>query len=359
MFSLLRERDVLLHHPYDSFGPVLDLVRQAARDPKVVAIKMTLYRVGPDSPIVAALREARENGIQVSALVELKARFDEANNIEWAQALENAGVHVVYGLLGLKVHTKMTLIVRREPDGMRRYVHLGTGNYNPVTAMIYTDLGLMSSDPDLCADASDLFHSLTGYSAKTDYAKMLVSPHSMRKALLERITREIEQHKETGNGRIIFKMNSLVDKACIKKLYKASQAGVKIDLLVRGICCLRPGVDRVSENITVTSIVGRFLEHARAYYFHNGGDEEILMGSADLMPRNLNGRVELLFPVEDDRLRNAIRDDLLLEQLADNVRARRMLPDGTYERLEPGEGEKKIDHQSRRLGRLGSWHPEE
>jgi polyphosphate kinase len=358
-FSVLRERDILLYHPYDSFNPVLELIRQASRDPKVVAIKMTLYRVGPDSPIVAALREARENGIQVSALIELKARFDEANNIEWAQALEKAGVHVVYGLLGLKVHTKMCLIVRREADGMRRYVHLGTGNYNPVTAKIYTDLGLLSSDPDLGADVSDLFHALTGYSAKTDYEKILVSPHSMRKALLQRIDREIKVHRKEGGGRLIFKMNSLVDKACIKKLYKASQAGVQIDLNVRGICCLRPGVDRVSENIRVTSIVGRFLEHARAYYFRNGGDEEILVGSADLMPRNLNGRVELLFPVENERLKRAIRDDILLEQLEDNIRARRLLPDGSYERLRPQEGDKDRDCQAKRLSKRGSWHIED
>lgn len=359
LFSVLRERDVFIHLPYDSFNPVLELIRQASRDPHVVAIKITLYRVGPNSPVVAALREARENGIQVSALIELKARFDEANNIEWAQALEDAGVHVVYGLMGLKVHTKMALIVRREPDGMRRYVHLGTGNYNPVTAKIYTDLGLLSSNPDLAADVSDLFHSLTGYSAKTEYAKILVAPTSMRKGLLQRIDREITSHKEHGGGRLIFKMNSLVDKACIKRLYKASQAGVKIDLIVRGICCLKPGIERVSENITVRSIVGRFLEHARAYYFRNGGDEEILVGSADMMPRNLNGRVELLFPVEDPRLMAAIRDGILLEQLKDNVRTRRLLPDGSYERLQPGEGEEPIDTQERGLAQRGAWHLEE
>ncbi len=356
IFSVLRQKDVLLYHPYDSFSPVLDLIQSAARDPKVVAIKTTLYRVGPDSPVVAALREARENGIQVSALVELKARFDEANNIEWAQALEDAGVHVVYGLVGLKVHTKMALIVRREDDGMRRYIHVGTGNYNPITAKIYTDLGHLSTDPALGDDVSDLFNALTGYSSKTEYSTILVSPHSMRRGLLERIGREIEQHKKSGDGRIILKMNSLVDKACIKKLYEASQAGVRIDLIVRGICCLRPGVPRVSENITVTSIVGRFLEHARAYYFRNGGDEEMLIGSADLMPRNLNGRVELLYPIREERLRNAILEDILQEQLADNVQAYRLQQDGSYERLAAGEDERKVDSQALRIAHRGSWH---
>ena len=359
VFSVLRGRDVLLYHPYDSFAPVLELIQTAARDPQVVAIKITLYRVGPDSPVVAALREARENGVQVSALVELKARFDEANNIEWAQALEEAGVHVVYGLVGLKVHTKMALIVRREQGGMRRYVHIGTGNYNPVTAKIYTDLAHLSSDPELGADVSDLFNSLTGYSSKTEYAKLVVSPHSMRRGLLERIEREIEHQESDGNGRIILKMNSLVDKACIQALYRASQAGVDIDLIVRGICCLRPGVPRVSENITVTSIVGRFLEHARAYYFRNGGDEEVLIGSADMMPRNLNGRVELLYPIRDPQLRRAVRDDILLEQLRDTAQAHRLQADGTYVRVEPPEGEAELDSQAHRIAQRGSWHCEE
>lgn len=356
VFSTLRQRDVLLHHPYDSFYPVVDFVREAAEDPDVVAIKITLYRVGPNSPIVAALRNARENGKQVAALVELKARFDEENNMVWARALEEAGVHVVYGLVGLKVHTKMALVVRREPEGMRRYVHLGTGNYNPVTAKIYTDLGYLTSDPALCADVSALFNSLTGYSTADSYRKLLVSPHSMRAQFLERIEREIEVHRREGGGRLIFKMNSLVDKACIRALYRASQEGVQIDLIVRGICCLRPGVERVSENIRVISIVGRFLEHARAYYFRNGGDEELLVGSADLMPRNLNGRVELLFPVEDPRLRDAIRDDVLGRQLRDNRQSRVLRPDGSYERRAPAKDEAELDSQAEGLLQAGSWH---
>ncbi|MDX1502650.1 MAG: polyphosphate kinase 1, partial [Thermoanaerobaculia bacterium] len=278
-FQVLKQRDVLLYHPYDSFRPVVDFLHEAARDPKVLAIKQTLYRVGPDSPIVAALKEARERGKQVAALVELKARFDEQNNIVWARELERAGVHVVYGLLGLKVHCKMCLVVRRERDGIVRYVHLGTGNYNPVTARVYTDLGYLTRDAEIADDVSDLFNALTGYSRKTTYRKLLVAPQAMRRQLLERIQREIDHHEQEGNGHLAFKMNSLVDKRCIQALYRASQAGVKVDLQVRGICCLRPGLPGVSETITVTSVVGRFLEHPRIYYFRNGGDEEILLGS--------------------------------------------------------------------------------
>jgi polyphosphate kinase len=357
IFSVLKERDVLLYHPYDSFKPVVDLIRKAASDPNVVAIKQTLYRVGPNSPIVTALREARENGKQVSAIVELKARFDEENNIVWARALERAGVHVVYGLVGLKTHAKMCLIVRRESDGVRRYVHLGTGNYNPVTARIYTDLGYLTSDPDITADISDLFNALTGYSRKQSYRKILVSPHGMRTSILERIKREIDCHeKNNGGGHIAMKMNSLVDKACIRALYEASQAGVRVDLQIRGICCLRPGVPRVSENIHVTSVVGRFLEHPRIYYFHNCGEKVILMGSADLMPRNLDGRVEVLFPIQDARLRDSVRDDVLNLHLADNVKARVLGPDGKFRRLAPTEQENAIDSQATRLAEPGSWH---
>jgi polyphosphate kinase len=356
IFSVLRERDILLYHPFDSFNPVIDFVRTAASDPDVVAIKQTLYRVGPNSPIVEALSEARENGKQVSAMVELKARFDEENNIVWARALEQAGVHVVYGLLGLKTHAKMCLVVRREADGIRRYVHLGTGNYNPVTARIYTDLGLLTSDPEIAADASDLFNALTGYSRKQEYRKLLVSPHAMREAILARIEREIEAHRQGGEGHLAFKMNSLVDKACIKALYAASQAGVRVDLQIRGICCLRPRVPRVSENITVTSVVGRFLEHSRIYYFRNGGEEEILLGSADLMPRNLDSRVETLFPVEDPRLCRSIRDDILFLHLSDNVQARSLDSDGSYHRLSAGENDTAVDSQLLRLTERGSWH---
>ena len=359
IFSVLKRRNILLYHPYDSFAPVVDFVREAARDPDVLAIKQTLYRVGPNSPIVAALQEARENGKQVSVLVELKARFDEENNIVWARALERAGVHVVYGLLGLKTHAKVCLVVRREPDGLMRYLHLGTGNYNPVTARIYTDLGYLTADPELAADASLLFNSLTGYSAKASYDKLLVAPGEMRGRILERIQREIARHRDQGEGHIVFKMNSLVDKPCIKALYQASMAGVKVDLQVRGICCLKPGVERVSENITVTSIVGRFLEHPRIYYFRNGGDEEILLGSADLMPRNLDGRVETLFPVTDEAIRKALRDKILFRHLADNTKSRRLLPSGEYERLRPAEGERAVNSQAELLVEAGAWHVDE
>ena len=358
IFKVLRERNVLLYHPYDSFKPVVRFVRQAASDPDVVAIKQTLYRVGPNSPIVQALQEARENGKQVSAIVELKARFDEENNIVWARALERAGVHVVYGLVGLKTHAKMCLVVRREAEGVRRYVHLGTGNYNPVTAKIYGDLGYFTGDPDITADVSDLFNALTGYSRKQEYRKILVSPHGMRQAVIARIRREIECHEKNGSGRIVFKMNSLVDKACIRALYEASQAGVRVDLQVRGICCLRPGVPRVSENITVTSVVGRFLEHTRIYYFRNGGEEEIFLGSADLMPRNLDGRVEVLFPVEDPGLRAALRDDVLHLHLVDNVQSRLLSADESFSRLTPSPGSVAVDSQSIRLAEPGSWHLE-
>ncbi len=359
IFSVLRRRDVLLYHPYDSFLPVVDFVRVAAKDPKVLAIKQTLYRVGPNSPIVQALREARENGKQVSVLVELKARFDEEHNIVWARALEQAGVHVVYGLLGLKTHAKMCLVVRREPDGLRQYLHLGTGNYNPVTARIYSDLGYLTCNSEIARDVSNLFNSLTGYSTEIEYQKLLVAPGAMRRQILDRIEREIRFHKKSGNGHIAFKMNSLVDKACITALYKASMAGVKVDLQIRGICCLRPGVERVSENIRVTSIVGRYLEHARIFYFHNGGDEEILLGSADLMPRNLDGRVETLFPVQDPDLRNSLRDDILQVHLSDNVQSRLLRSDGTYKRVHAGPDESVVNSQEILMGSAGSWHLED
>lgn len=337
-FAVLRRRNVLLYHPYDSFTPVVDFVREAARDPDVVAIKQTLYRVGPDSPIVEALMEARENGKQVAALVELKARFDESNNIVWARALERAGVHVVYGVLGLKTHAKMCLVVRQEKEGMRCYAHLGTGNYNPVTARLYTDLGYLTRDPEIAADVADLFNALTGISQKQSYRKLLVAPGTMRRELLRRIDREVESHAEEGGGHLAFKLNSLVDKATIQALYRASRAGVKVDLQVRGICCLRPGIPEVSENITVTSIVGRFLEHSRILYFRNGGDEEIFVGSADLMPRNLDGRVEVLFPVEDPRLLPRLRDNILFAHLQDTHCAQLLRADGTYQRLRPEDG---------------------
>ncbi|RMH19264.1 MAG: polyphosphate kinase 1 [Acidobacteria bacterium] len=358
LFSVLRDRCYVLFHPYDSFAPVTQLVRDAAHDPQVLAIKITLYRTGPRSPLVAALMEARQNGKQVAAVVELKARFDEENNIVWARALEKAGVHVVYGLLGLKTHAKLCLVVRREDDGIRRYVHLSTGNYNPITARIYTDLGCFTCDPALADDVSDLFNALTGFSRKGSYRKLLVAPGGMRSALLERIEREIERHRREGGGQLAFKMNALVDKACIQALYRASQAGVKIDLLVRGICCLRPGIPGLSDTIRVTSIVGRFLEHARIYYFRNGGEEEMLVGSADLMPRNLDHRVETLFPIDDRRLLAAVRDDVLFRQLRDNQKARRLLADGTYERVVPQPGEEPVDAQQQLLVEGGGWRLE-
>jgi polyphosphate kinase len=334
LFDLIRRHDLLLYHPYDSFTPVVDFVREAANDPDVLAIKMTLYRVGSNSPIVQALQEAQENGKQVAVLLELKARFDEENNIVWARTLENVGVHVRYAVIGLKTHAKMCLVIRKEADGIQRYVHMGTGNYNPLTSRLYTDLSFFTYDPAIGADCSDLFNALTGYSLKTTYRKLLVAPW-MRPALLQRIEREIKRHHEHGDGYIAFKMNALVDPQCIQALYRASQAGVKIDLQVRGICCLRPGIAGVSETISVTSIVGRFLEHTRIYYFRNGGQHDVLIGSADLMQRNLDRRVEILFPIENVYLRDRIINDVLAIHLQDNVQTRRLLPDGHYERMHP------------------------
>ena len=277
--------------------------------------------------------EARENHKQVAVLLELKARFDEEHNIAWSRALEQAGVHVVYGVLGLKTHAKMCLVVRREPEGLQRYVHMSTGNYNPSTGRIYTDLSYFTCDPALGADVADLFNALTGYSRQETYRKLLVAPVTMRQELLARIAREAERQRQHGDGYLAFKVNALVDKACIQALYRASQAGVKIDLQVRGICCLRPDLPGLSDTITVTSIVGRFLEHARVYYFRNGGEEEVWLGSADLMPRNLDRRVEILFPVQDPRLRQIIVKDVLQIHLHDTVQARRLQADGSYERL--------------------------
>lgn len=332
IFAAIEHQDILLHHPYDSFTPVIDFLKQAARDPDVLAIKQTLYRVGRHSPVVTALLEAAENDKQVAVLVELKARFDEESNIEWAKKLENAGVHVIYGLLGLKTHSKITLVVRREGDEIRRYVHLGTGNYNHITAQLYEDLGLFTCDNAIGEDVTDLFNYLTGYSDKKDYSKLLVAPINLREGMTRLIRREIENHKNDGSGQLIFKVNSLVDSSIIQELYQASQAGVKVNLLVRGICCLRPGLKGVSENIRVTSIVGRFLEHSRMYYFHNGGKEEIYLGSADLMPRNINRRVEALFPIRDLAMIRYLHDDVLQTYLTDNVKARHMTSNGAYSR---------------------------
>ena len=332
IFSTIRRGDILFHHPFDSFQPIVGMLQKAAKDPNVLAIKITLYRVGRNAPVVDALLEAAENGKQIAVLLELKARFDEESNIGWARKLEEYGVHVVYGLLGLKVHCKAALIVRKEGDVIRRYAHLSTGNYNSVTAQLYTDIGMLTCDADIGADCSDLFNFLTGYSAKSKYRKLLVAPNSLRNRFEELLEREIDHQKAGRPARLILKMNSLVDRKMIQLLYEASQAGVKVDLLVRGICCLRPGVPGVSDNIHVTSIVGRFLEHSRIFYFLNGGEEEIYLGSADLMPRNLNRRVEVLFPVRDAGLIATLRDDILGTYLKEQAKARHMLPDGKYVR---------------------------
>jgi len=332
LFSVIRERDILLYHPYDSFQPVVDFIDRAAADPDVLSIKQTLYRVGSNSPIVKALMKAAELGKQVAVLVELKARFDEENNIVWAKALEEVGAHVIYGLPGLKTHSKLTMIVRREPEGLRRYLHLGTGNYNPSTGKLYTDYSFFTDDEALAGEVAELFNALTGYFRHTDYHNLLVSPISTRKRIIEMIEREIEWAKKSGSGHVIMKMNSLVDAATIRALYKASCAGVTIDLVVRGICCLKPGVQGVSENIRVISIIGRYLEHSRAYWFANGGRPEVYLGSADIMPRNLDDRVETLFPIFDPALVERVKADLDL-MLSDNVKAWRIRPDGTCEPL--------------------------
>ena len=357
IFTAIRERDIVLHHPFESFEPVVALIRQAAHDPDVLAIKMTLYRVGKNSPIVEALMDAALAGKEVACLVELKARFDEESNIEWARSLEAAGVHVVYGLVGLKTHSKVALVVRREGGKIRRYVHIGTGNYNAVTATLYTDLGLLTCDPKMGEDASQLFNLITGYARVNDYRRFLVAPVDLRDGITRLIAREAEHARAGRPGRIIMKMNSLVDQRLIVALYEASQAGVEIDLLVRGVCCLRPGLPGVSETVRVTSIVGRFLEHSRIYYFGNDGSPDVYIGSADLMPRNLDRRVEVLAPVRDPKLIARLHDEILSAYLADRVKARRMLPDGTYERLVLEEGAPSVVAQEALQGVRESVKP--
>jgi polyphosphate kinase len=300
--------------------------------------------------------EARENGKAVAALIELKARFDEENNIGWARALEHQGVHVVYGVVGLKVHAKLCMVVRREKDGIRRYMHLGTGNYNATTSRVYTDFGLFTCDRETGEDVANLFNFLTGYARIEQYQKLLVAPVTLRQGIIDRLDREISRHRSHGDGRLIFKMNALVDPVCIAALYRASQAGVNVELQVRGICCLRPGIQGLSENITVSAIVGRFLEHARIYYFHNGGDEEIFLGSADLMPRNLDRRVEVLFPVEDPAMRKAIISVILPVQLQDTVKTRLLKSDGTYERRVPDRDAQPLNAQSWLADHRGVWY---
>lgn len=337
IFSMIRKQDVLVHHPYHSFSTTVErFIAEAACDPNVLTIKMTLYRTSGDSPIINSLIAAAENGKQVAALVELKARFDEENNIVWARKLEKSGVHVVYGLVGLKTHTKIVLVVRREANRIRRYVHIGTGNYNPKTAKLYTDLGLLSCNEGLGADLTDLFNYLTGYSRQQSYRKVLVAPVTLRKRMEEMIRRETEHCRNGASGRIVAKMNALVDPHIIAALYEASQAGVQIDLIVRGICCLRPALPGISDNIRVISIVGRLLEHSRIFYFNNNGKEEIYIGSADWMPRNLDRRVEAVTPVEDPEIAKDLQEILGI-MLADNRQAWELQPDGQYIQRRPPE----------------------
>jgi polyphosphate kinase len=340
----IRNGDLLLYHPYDSFNPVVDFVRAAANDPEVLAIKQTLYRVGSNSPIVETLSEARDEQTQVAVLVELKARFDEEPNITWARQLEARGVHVAYGIVGLKTHAKIALVVRREGAGLRRYVHLGTGNYNPSTARIYTDFSYFTDEPGLAEDGSDLFNYLTGYSEQEEYQELLVAPLTLRDKIEHLIEEQTEKARNGESATITCKTNSLTDPHIIELLYEASQAGVKIDLIVRSICCLRPGVEGVSENIRVVSLVGRFLEHARIFAFSDGDDEQIYLGSADLMQRNLDRRVETAFPLRDRHHRERVRR-LLDLQLADNANGWELGPDGTFERRHPGDGEEQVDSQ--------------
>jgi polyphosphate kinase len=346
LFATIQQQDLLVHHPYDSFNSVVEFIRAAAHDPHVLAIKQTLYRVGSNSPVVRMLLEAVENGKQVATLVELKARFDEESNIGWARDLEQAGVHVVYGLTGLKTHAKVAMVVRKEERGLRRYIHLGTGNYNASTAKIYEDVGFFTCRPDIGADVTDLFNALTGYSRQSTYRTLMVAPLGLRTSIIERIEREIKLHKKYSNGRLIFKMNSLTDPGIVGVLYKAAQAGVEIDLIIRGACCLRPGIPDTSETIHVRSLVGRFLEHSRIYYFGNNEEAEIFLGSADMMQRNLNTRVETLFPIDSAELRQAIYNRVIEPIMADNVNAHILHADGHYTRIRPKEGEEPFDSQT-------------
>ncbi len=358
IFTIIREGDVLLHHPYDSFAVVMDFLNTAADDPDVLAIKQTLYRTGKDSPVIAALRRAAENGKQVTAVVELKARFDEERNIDWAQQMEESGVNTVWGFVRWKTHCKATLVVRREGKQLRRYVHVSTGNYNTVTARLYTDVGLMTCDPEFGNDVSALFNVLTGFNSWTGgtmftpetvasmFRRFMISPVTTQETLHRLIEREIKKSTPKSPGRIIGKMNALIDAQTVRRLYEASRAGVRIDLIVRGICCLRPGIPEVSENIRVTSILDRFLEHSRLYYFHNGGDPEIYSGSADWMPRNFRKRAEILYPIKSTGLKTRIMDEILMTYLKDNVKARLMQSDGSYLRIRPREGERPVRSQS-------------
>ncbi|HEX4999106.1 MAG TPA: polyphosphate kinase 1 [Terriglobia bacterium] len=345
VFDAIWRQDILLHHPYESFGPILEFVRAAATDPNVLAIKMTLYRAGPNSPIVTALIDAAERGKQVAVLVELKARFDEENNIIWARQLEKAGVHVIYGIIGLKTHAKVALVVRAEGNALRRYVHLGTGNYNPVTARIYTDFGLLTANPEFGADCSELFNYMTGYSGQDTYRKLVVAPLNLRSRLAAMIRREVEHHRAGRPAGIFAKTNALTDHELIDEFYDASAEGLPIDLLVRGICCLRPGIPGRSETIRVASVVGRFLEHSRVYRFLNGGNEEIYLSSADLMSRNLDRRLEVMFPLEDPAIRDRVRREAIELPFADRAKLRWLSSDGSYTRA--GESaDEALDYQT-------------
>jgi len=344
IFDKVSEQDVFLHHPYESFEPVVEFVAEAADDPDVLAIKQTLYRVSGDSPVIEALKRAAENGKQVTVLVELKARFDEENNVQWAKELEKAGCHVIYGMTYLKTHSKITLVVRRRNNRIERFVHLGTGNYNDQTAKIYTDMGLLTSKRKFGIDATNFFNYLSGYTEKPYFHHLSVAPFDIRKDFIRLIDAEIEFHKRYSNGRIIAKMNSLTDKALIMKLYEASNAGVKIDLIIRGTCCLRPGIKGVSENIKVRSIVGRFLEHSRIYFFHHNGEEKTFLSSADMMTRNMEKRVEILFPIFDGAIKKRI-NGILAAALADNVKAREQDETGEYHYVKREQGEPIIDSQ--------------
>jgi polyphosphate kinase len=349
IWAAIRAHDILLHHPYESFAHVVDFIETAANDDRVLAIKQTLYRTSSDSPVVHALQRAADNGKQVTAVIELKARLDEERNIVWARELEKAGVHVVFGFVGLKTHCKVALIVRREEDGIRRYVHLATGNYNPQTSRIYTDLGYFTCNPDFCEDASALFNYLTGYCEQPQWRKLVVAPNRMQTFMIEKITREVGFQQSGKEGRIIAKINGILEPAVVQALYRASQAGVRIDLICRGICSLRPGVPGVSDNIRVLSIVDRFLEHSRIFFFGNGGDPQVYIGSADWMDRNLSRRVEVIFPIEPPELKDRLIREILATSLADNVKARELTPEGHYRRLEPDPVQVRTRSQERFL----------
>jgi polyphosphate kinase len=349
LWTAIKARDILIHHPYESFGHVIDFIEAAAADERVLAIKQTLYRTSSDSPIVHALQRAADNGKQVTAVIELKARLDEERNIVWARELEKAGVHVVFGFVGLKTHCKVALVVRREEDGIRRYVHLSSGNYNPQTARIYTDLGYFTCNPDFCEDASALFNYLTGYSELPQWRKLILAPSRLQSFMVEKIDQEAKNQLAGREGRIIAKLNGLLEPVIVQALYRASQAGVRIDIICRGICALRPGLPGISDNIRVISIVDRFLEHSRIYYFANNGNPEVYTGSADWMDRNLSRRVEVIFQIEPSELKQRLIREILATSMADNVKTRELLPDGSYRRLQPAENQPQVRSQERFL----------